>query len=466
MYDYELLVIGAGPGGTPAALAAARFGKKVLLVDKRGEPGGECLFEGCIPSKILENAANRYAALKAAEGFHVELKSDPQIHWKEVLVEKEAIVRQRSQGALRQIEALPNLDFKEGMAMFVDEHTVDIEGERVTFEKAVVATGASAHLPPLSGDGVQKAWTNADVFKSETIPDEIAFIGAGAISCELVQMFAKLGTKCHILERGPRILRKVDEESALIVQNRMQDQGIDVLLDVTFGEIDGDVGGYVVNYTQNGEAKRLEVPYLLIATGRAPNVEGMGLEKAGVKYDRHGIATDASLQTSQPHIYAVGDCTTGPKFAHWATYEAGIAIHNLFAPSRHEIDESKLAWVLFSDPQIASAGYDEATAAAKGMEVESAAYRYAVDARAQIDHATEGILKFVMEKKSGRIVGIQAVGPEASSLSGEASLIVAKGMTAMDVMGTIHPHPTYTEAFGNLARELFFKKMAARSRRG
>ena len=467
MKQYDLVVIGAGPGGTPAAMAAAQFGKQVLLVDKRGEPGGECLFEGCIPSKILENAANRYAMLKAAEGFHVELTSEPQIHWDAVLEEKERILKMRAKGAMKRIEALPTLTFRAGSARFVDEHTIEVEGERISFEHAIIATGAVAHLPPLRGDGVAKAWTNADVFKSAEIPEEIAFVGAGAISCELVQMFAKLGVKCHLLERGPRILRKIDEQSALIVQKRMMEQGIDVILNVSFDEIDGEPGRFTVRYTQNGEAKTLTVPRLLIATGRSPNVEGLGLEAAGVAYDRHGISTDEGMQTSRPHIYAVGDCATGPKFAHWATYQAGIAVHNIYAPAQRRQEEpDKLAWVLFSDPQIASAGLREEEAKARGMEVGVEVYDYAIDARAQIDHATDGILKFVVEKETKRIVGIQAVGPEASSLSGEASLIVAQRMSMMEVMGAIHPHPTYTEAFSNLARTAFFKGMMAMRRGG
>jgi dihydrolipoamide dehydrogenase len=403
---------------------------------------------------------------KEAEGFHVALTSEPRVHWEEVIKEKERILRMRARGAMQRIEALPNLDFLAGEAMFVDEHTIDVEGERIAFEHAVVATGASAHLPPLEGEGVKKAWTNADVFKQETLPDEIAFIGAGAISCELAQMFAKLGVKCHLMERGPRILKKIDEACAMRVQKKMEAMGIALYLNVQFGEVEGEVGGYTVHYTQEGEAKSLEVPYLLIATGRAPNVEGIGLEKAGVGFDRHGIAVDAGMRTSQPHIYAVGDCTPGPKFAHWATYQAGIAIHNIYAPSRHEEDRSKLAWVLFSDPQIASAGLAEAEAAAKGMEVTTELYDYAVDARAQIDHATDGLLKFVVEKESGIIVGVQAVGPEASSLSGEASMIVAHKMKMTDIMAAIHPHPTYTEAFATLARNTFFKSLAMHRRGG
>ncbi len=465
MKQYDLIVIGAGPGGTPAATAAAQFGKKVLLIDKRGEPGGECLFEGCIPSKILENAANRYAMLKNATEFHIDLSHAPQIHWEQVIAEKAALLQHRAQAALKQIEAMPTLDFLGGVAAFIDEHTIEVGGERYRFDKAIVATGASAHIPPLQGEGVAHAWTNADIFNQTELPDEIAFIGAGAISCELVQMFAKLGVKCHILERGPRILKRIDEEAALVVQNRMQAQGIDVILNVTFGEIEGKEGDFTIHYEQGGEKKSLKVPHLLIATGRAANVEGIGLEKAGVEYDRHGIKVDKTLQTSQPHIYAVGDCAVGPKFAHWASYEAGIAIHNLFAPFKHEIEENKLSWVLFSDPQIASAGLTEADAAKAGIEVTVEKYDYRVDARAQIDKDPEGFVKFVIDKQSNVIKGVQVVSYDASSLSGEASLIVANGLKPMDVMRTIHPHPTLTEAFGKLAQKLFFASMM-RERRG
>ncbi|WP_353662862.1 NAD(P)/FAD-dependent oxidoreductase [Hydrogenimonas sp. SS33] len=462
MKKYDLVVIGAGPGGTPAATMAARFGKKVLLADKRGEPGGECLFEGCIPSKILENAANRYAMLKEAKAFHVELKGAAQIHWDAVIADKEALLQKRAMAALQSFKALPSLDFVAGEAAFVDAHTVEVNGERYGFDHAIVATGASAHIPPLQGDGVAKAWTNADIFKNRSLPEEIAFFGAGAISCELVQMFAKLGVKCHILERGPRILKRIDEEAALAVQKRMQEQGIDVILNVTFESIDGEEGDFAIRYSRDGVEKTLKVPHLLIATGRAANVEGIGLEKAGVAFDRHGIEVDGGMQTSVPHIYAVGDCAVGPKFAHWATYTAGIAVHNIYAPTRHEADMNKLAWVLFSDPQIASAGLREADASKAGLEVTVEKYDYAVDARAQIDKATKGFLKFVVDQKSGAVVGVQVVSYDASSLAGEAALIVANKMTPQQVMSAIHPHPTLTESFGKIAQSLFFKSMMQR----
>lgn len=459
MEKYDLVVIGAGPGGTPAAMAAAQFGKKVLLVDKRDAPGGECLFEGCIPSKVLENAANRFDTLRTMERFHIELEGKEQIHWEGVLEDKEKIIERRSQAALKQIEALPTLSFRQGSAKFTDTHTIEVDGETVGFEYAIIATGANAHLPRIKGEGLSQAWTNANVFKEAKIPEEITFVGAGAISCELVQMFNKLGTKCRILERGDRILHRIDEECALKIQKKMQEDGIDVELGVIFDRIDGKEGAFEISYSQNNEIKKLKTPHLLIAAGRAANTEGLGLEAIGIDFDRNGIHTDDTLQTSQSNIYAVGDCNTGPKFAHWASYEAGIAIHNIFAPSKHRVDPDKLSWVLFSDPQMASAGLSETAARHRGIEIDVERYDYRVDARAQLDKAEIGILKYIIEKKSGIIRGVQILSENASSLSGEAALIVANEMKAMDVMKAIYPHPTLTEAFGKISQMIFMKNM-------
>ena len=459
MEKYDLVVIGAGPGGTPAAMAAAQFGKKVLLIDKRGEPGGECLFEGCIPSKVLENAANRYKMLKEASRFHIDLSGSEQIHWEEVLNDKKAIVQKRATGALKQIEKMPTIQMKSGTATFVDAHTLDVDGEKITFDHAIIATGASAHVPPFKGEGVSHAWTNADVFKEEKIPKEITFVGAGAISCELVQMFNALGTHCRILQRGERILKHVDEELALKLQQKMRDDGIEIQLNVTMDAIHGEDGDFTVTYQKGQEFVSLQTPHVLIATGRSANVEGLGLENIDIVYDRKGIQTDDTLQTSQANIYAVGDCTTGPKFAHWASYQAGIVIHNIFAPHKHEVEPDKLSWVLFSSPQIASAGLSEAEAKERELDVTIERYDFAMDARAQIDKETLGELKFVIDNATSVIVGIQILSEDASSLSGEASLIVANKMKAMDVMKAIHPHPTLTESFGRLSQGIFMKMM-------
>lgn len=458
---YGLIVIGAGPAGTPAAMTAAKFGVKTLLVDKRDAPGGECLFEGCIPSKVLETAANHYAEVVNAKKFHVEEKH-PQMHWEAVIKDKDAILQKRSQAALMQIEQLPLLDFKQGTAEFVDTHTMRIDGELFSFDKALIATGGKTNIPPFKGNGVSKAWTNRDVFLEKELPKEMLFVGAGAISCELAQMFNKLGVKCHILQRSPRILKHMSEQSASIVQKKMQDNGIVIDCNVNIETIDYENEKFIVKFSQNEQERVLEFEHVLLATGRGANVENLGLENAQVEYNRGGVVVNKELQSSQKHIYACGDCVPGPKFAHTASYEAGVVVHNMFAPSKHEINYDKNSWVLFSDPQIGVAGINEEQVSKRELDVDIELYDFAQDARSQIDKETEGYVKFIIDKKSKVILGIEIVSEDASSLIGEAALIVANEMNSMDVMKAIHPHPTLTESFGKLAQQIFFKSMMKR----
>lgn len=454
---YDLIVIGAGPAGTPAAMSAAQFGAKVLLIDKREAPGGECLFEGCIPSKVLENAANRYASVKEASIFHVDTDTHPQIHWENVLKDKETIVKQRSLAALKQIEMLPSLDFKQRNATFVDSHTLRLNEELFSFDKALIATGAKSFFPKIEGNGIDKVWTNADIFNNKEIPKELLFIGAGAISCEFVQMFNKLGTKCHILERSKRILKHIHEDAALVIQNEMIKNKIEIDLNVNLEKIEYQNNQFSVYFNQDGESKVLEYEHVVMATGRTANLDELGLENAGIAYDKKGVQVNEKLQSSQEHIYACGDCINAPKFAHTASYEAGVVVHNMFAPSSHTVDYSKNSWVLFSDPQVGVVGIDEQTAKAQGLDISVEVYDFKIDARAQINKKPVGFLKFIIENKTKVIKGIEIVNEDASSLLGEASLIVANKMTAMDVMKAIHPHPTLTESFGKLAQQIFSK---------
>ena len=463
--EYDLIVIGAGPAGTPAAMAAGKFGKRVLLIDKREAPGGECLFEGCIPSKVLENAANKFAEVKNSTLFHIDLSGKEQIHWEQVIADKAEIVKKRSIAALKAIEALPNIDFLQGEAVFTDSQTIEVAGEQFKFKKALIASGANSFIPKIGGNGLDKVWTNKEIFYNKELPKELLFIGAGAISCELAQMFNKLGVQCTILTRSERILKHISKDAALIVQNRLIQNGVTIEFNVHLEKIDYENSNFALYFEQDGKEVLLTAPNVVMATGRSANVEGLGLEKAGVEYDRHGVIVNEYLQSSQSHIYAAGDCINAPKFAHTASYEAGVVVHNMFAPKPMEADFSKNSWVLFSDPQVAVAGIDEQSSQKFGREIETAIYEYKSDARAQIDKRVEGFLKYIIDKKTKEIIGAEIVSEDASSLVGEASLIIANKMKATDILKAIHPHPTLIESFGKLAQELFFKQMM-QNRRG
>ena len=459
--DYDLIVIGAGPGGTPAAMNAAMFGKRVLLIDKRDAPGGECLFEGCIPSKVLENAANRYYDVVTSKKFHIDSNS-AQIHWEDVLKDKEEILQKRSQAALHKIMQMPNLTFMQGVAKFIDNNSIEVNGKRFSFENAIIASGAKISFPKIKGNGIDKVWTNKDVFYQKELPTEILFIGAGAISSELAQMFNKLGVKCHILERSERILKHLPKEAAMIVQEKMIKNGIDIEFNLQLESIDFEDDTFVVKYLKDNQLHTLKYKNVLMATGRVANIDDLALENAGVEYDKKGIIVNEYLQTSQSNIYACGDCINAPKFAHTATYEAGVAIHNIFAPSPHKVDYDKNSWVLFSDPQVAIAGIDSQSAAKRGLDFSVQTYEFKTEARSQIDKSIEGFIKFIIDNNTKSIIGVEIVNEDASSLVGEATLIVANKLKSMDVQKAIHPHPTLTEAFGKLAQQIFFQSMMRR----
>lgn len=413
---------------------------------------------------MLENAANKYWDVLTSSTFDIELKGKEQIHWEAVLHDKDMILKKRSMAALKQIEKLPSLDFMQGKAFFVNAHTVQVGEELFGFKKALIATGGKSLFPDIKGNGVDKVWTNRDVFFNDKIPKELLFIGAGAISCELVQMFAKLGIKCHVLERGEKILKHISKDATDIVYNNMLSLGIKVDFNVSLEKIDYENDKFIVTYMQEGKERTLEYEHVLMATGRGANVDGLELKNAKVEYNKGGIVVNNKLQSSQEHIYACGDCIPGPKFAHTASYEAGIVVHNMYAPSPHVVDYDKISWVLFSDPQIAVAGIDENTTKKRAIEISVEVYDYMIDARAQIDKRTDGFLKFIIDTKTNVIVGVEIVSADASSLVGEASLIVANKMTAMDVLDAIHPHPTLCESFGKLAQQIFFKSMMKRGK--
>jgi len=380
-------------------------------------------------------------------------------------INKVEIVKKRSMAALKAIEVMPNVDYMQSEATFIDEHTIKVAGKQFTFKKALIASGANSFIPNIKGNGLDKVWTNKEIFYNKELPSELLFIGAGAISCELTQMFNKLGVKCTILTRSERILKHISKDAALIVQNQLIQDGVDIEFNVHLEKIDYEKNGFALYFEQDGKEVLLTAPNVVMATGRSANVENLGLEKAKVDYDKHGIIVNEYLQSSQSNIYAAGDCINALKFAHTASYEASVVVHNMFAPQQMAVDFSKNSWVLFSDPQVAVAGIDEQSAQKFGREIETAIYEYKTDARAQIDKRVEGFLKYIIDKKTQEIIGVEIVSEDASSLIGEASLIVANKMKTMDILKAIHPHPTLTESFGKLAQELFFKQMM-QNRRG
>jgi dihydrolipoamide dehydrogenase len=462
---FDVIVIGGGPGGTPAAMQLASQGKSVLLVEESGKLGGACLFIGCIPSKIIRHWSDEFMAERKYRDKETWSSDDRAKAWYQIKNTIHSILEKRSSGAMQTVNNLPTLEFVAGHAKFVSGNELIIEErdtgqkEKYAFDKAIIATGVRSFVPPFKGNSVQDVLTSEVLFSQDKLPETLLIIGGGPIGIELAQMLAKLGVKCTIVELLDSILSGIVEtEDIAIITKEFARSGIEIYTSSKVQEINKSDGQFNVIFTDaNGIERKENFENVLVATGKIPNVESLDLGKANIEFNRKGIVVNEFLETSARGIYATGDVIDGPKFAHVATYEAHLAAANIIAGNKQRVDFSKNSWVLFSEPEIASVGFTEAKAIQEGYDVRTGVYDYSVDAAAQVANAPFGFLKYVVNKENLEIIGINICNNVAASLAGEAALIVANKLTLKDVAQAIHPHPTMTEAFGILAQKMLSK---------
>ncbi len=457
--DYDVLIIGGGPGGTPAAMALAMAGKQVLLVESGAGLGGTCLFEGCIPSKIFRESARRLRELREAADFGLCLPTlDTRINWSAIQERKRNILQRRSQAALARVEKIPGLTFVQGRAQFVSARKAEIsitdaEVQRVQFKQAIIATGSIPFRPPIRGIDHPRVLDSEAILNIDHIPDKLVIIGAGPIGVELGQIFHTFGSRVSILEAAPNILGPVDQELAAQLRQRMQDDGIEIHTDCRVNAIIHSGQRVYVEYLNADQEKQhYFTDTVLVVAGRRPNVQSLGLENTAVEHDAHGVKVNATLETGEAGIYAVGDVIGQPMFAHWATTQGlALARHLLGQPAPFPDPLSNSA-VIFSEPELAMAGLTEAAAREAGIEVEIARYDFQHDARSQISGRDAGMLKIVFEKNSHKVLGVHALTEGADALMGEAALLVKAGLPLEAIAGAIHPHPTLSESFVQAAR--------------
>lgn len=457
--DCDILVIGGGPGGTPAAMALAKAGKQVLLVESGAGLGGTCLFEGCIPSKIFRESARRLRELREAADFGLCLPTlDTRINWSAIQERKRKILQRRSHAAIAQLKNLPSLSFVQGRATFINSHEAEIdlmEGgiQRVHFKQAIIATGSIPSLPPIRGIDHPRVLDSEAILNIDHIPDRLVIIGAGPIGIELGQIFNTLGSRVSILDAAPDILGPIDQELATQLRQRMQADGIEIHTACKINSIIHSGQSVYVEYQPPEQEKQHRfTDSVLVATGRRPNIQGLGLENTAIEHNTHGIEVNETRQTSEASIYAVGDVIGQPMFAHWATAEGlALARHLLGQPVPFP-DPATNSAVIFSEPELAMAGLTEVAARKAGMEVNIARYDFQHDARSQIAGRDAGMLKIVFEKTSHKILGVHALVEGAGDLMGEAALLVKTGLPLELVAAAIHPHPTQTESFVQAAR--------------
>lgn len=440
--DVDVLVIGAGPGGYVAAIRAAQLGKSVAIVD-RSEVGGVCLNRGCIPSKALISAAHRYELMTESADIGIQADS-VKVDFSKVQEWKQGVVNKLTGGVSSLLKG-NKIEILHGDAFFVSEDTVSIstdeEGQRYKFNQCIIATGSSPiELKAFPFGG--RIISSTEALMLQEIPKSMVVIGGGYIGVELGQTFAKFGTKITMLEGSDSILAGFEAEASRLVNRKLTANNVDVVTNAlaqSAVQTDNDV---TVTYEVNGESKSVTADYVLVTVGRRPNTKDLGLESIQVEMDERGyIAIDKQCRTTVPNIYAIGDIVPGPALAHKASYEGKVAAE-VIAGLPSIIDYKAIPAVVFSDPEMASVGYDEKSAKEAGFDIEVGKFNFAANGRALSLNAAEGFVKLISDKETGVVLGGLIVGPEASNMIAEIGLAIEMGTTLEDIALTVHAHPT------------------------
>ncbi|MFQ5877454.1 MAG: mercuric reductase [Acidobacteriota bacterium] len=447
---YHLVVIGAGTGGLVTAAAAASLGARVALIEKH-LMGGDCLNVGCVPSKGIiraarawhevAGAATTFGAPPAAGAGDFGAAMRRMRRLRADLSPVDSVKRFREMG----------VDVFLGEGRFADPGTVAIGAARLSFRRAVIATGARPTLPPIPGLPEAEPLTNETIFWLEELPARLVVLGAGPIGCEMSQAFARFGSRVTLLNRGPRILSREDRDAAAIVERAMVRDGVDLRLGLRILSVERRADERVVHYERDGRRESVAGDRLLVAAGRAPNVEGLGLEAAGVRHGPGGVGVDDRLRTTNPKVYAVGDVCSRHRFTHAADAHARLVVQNALFFGRGRVSALVMPWCTFTSPEIAHVGMYERDALAAGYAVETITWSIEHLDRAVLDGADEGLVRVHLKKGTDRILGATLVAEHAGDMIGELALAITAGVGLGKIGRTIHPYPTQGEATRKVA---------------
>jgi len=448
---YNLVVIGAGTAGLVTAAGAAGLGAKVALVE-RHLMGGDCLNVGCVPSKALLRAAKAVAAVRDGTEFGVVSSTAPSADFG---VAMERVRRLRAEmshhdSAARFREL--GVDVFLGEANFSGPDTVEVAGQSLRFKQAVIATGARATLPTISGLADAGFLTNESIFNLTELPRRLAIIGGGPIGCELAQAFARFGAKVSLIESNSQLLPREDRPAAALLETALRRDGVELLLGCKVDRVSGSDSAKTLRLQRDPGTTTLEVDEILVGAGRTPNVEGLGLDQAGVRYDlRRGIEVNDRLQTSNTHIFAAGDVCSLYRFTHAADAMARIVIQNALFFGRAKASSLVIPWCTYTDPEIAHVGLSEQEAKTQGTAVDVFTQQLSGVDRAILDGESDGYVSVLVERGSDRIVGATIVAAHAGEMISELTLAMIGGLGLKTIGRTIHPYPTQAEAIKKIA---------------
>lgn len=448
---YNLVVIGAGTAGLVAAAGAAGLGAKVALVE-RNFMGGDCLNVGCVPSKALISAGRAVAAVRDAAAFGVQTPGPVQVNFAQVM---ERMRRLRASIApndsVQRFTSL-GIDVFLGSGRFIDGRTVEVDGQKLHFAKALIATGARAAAPPIEGLNQVNYLTNETLFELTELPRRLAIVGAGPIGCEMAQAFARFGSEVFLLETAHGILPREDADASDSVLISMRKDGVKLLCCGRNLKLSpGGTNQVRLVVTSHGNSYDEVVDRLVVAVGRAPNVEGLDLEAAGVKVVSKGVQVNDWLQTTNSNIYAAGDICSRYQFTHAADFMARTVIRNALFFGRAKASALTIPWCTYTQPEIAHVGLYAKEAQAKGIAIETFTRPLQEVDRAILDGHTEGFVRVHVRKGSDKIVGATIVAGHAGDMISELTLAMTHGLGLKHIAATIHPYPTQAEAIRQVA---------------
>ena len=447
---YDLVVLGGGTAGLVSAAGAAGLGARVALVE-RHLLGGDCLNVGCVPSKGLIAAGRAWHAARTAAAFGGPSATDEGVD--------ATIAFERMRAARASIAHLDSAERFAGLGVdvflgdgaFVAPDAIAVDGATLRFRRAVLATGGRPAVPPIDGLAEVGFLTNESVFDLARPPARLLVVGGGPIGCELAQAMARLGGEVTIVDRDGRLLSKEDEDAAAVVQASLAGDGVRLELGVSLERATRDVAGVALHGTRGGAPLRLDGDAILVAAGRRPNVEGIGLERAGIAATTRGVTVDARLRTTNRRVFAVGDVNGTGQFTHLADAQARLALQNAFFLGRKRHDALVVPRVTYTSPELATVGLTRAEARERGVETDEVTVEFAHVDRAIVEHDAAGFARVLLKRGTDAIVGVTIVGEAAGEIVGEASVAMANGLSLGKLGAAIHAYPTRAEVLRKAA---------------
>lgn len=443
-YDYDIGIIGGGAAGLTVASGSAQLGAKTLLIENEPKLGGDCLHYGCVPSKTLIHTAHVRHMMQNASVFGLPEAELKPVDFKDVAARIRSVIDviQEHDSEERFCSLGAKVEF--GQAQFIDEHSVRLNGSSVSARSWVLATGSSPLIPQVQGLSETPHITNREIFSLERLPKSMAIMGGGPIAIEMAQAFSRLGTGVTVIQRSGQILSREDRDMADTVMGVLSTEGVKFILNAEVSRV-RDLGAErELRVNSSGKSHTIMAEEILVATGRSPNVAGLGLDNAGVEHSQRGIRVDARMRTSQKHIYAAGDATGDYLFTHAAGYEGGIVVSNAIFRLPRKADYTTLPWCTYTDPELASIGLNEARALERGMRYSIWTEEFSANDRSLAEGQRKGKVKMLLDEKE-RPLGIQILGPHAGELIGEWVAVMNGKVKLSTLAGAIHPYPTLGE---------------------